>query len=80
MIKALETDFRDFVLREGSKVIGWCSLVSDTQVITRVFGKDQMLAKCKQWLAARPEIKFFDAYKFEAVDVTTPQIMIEIFL
>lgn len=79
MINALETDFRAFALSEGLKVLGWCSFINDTQVITRVKGNEAK-EKCACWLSKRPEIKFFDANRLTVVGVRDNIIIIEIFL
>lgn len=79
MIKILETDFKAFALNEGLKVLGWCPLINGTQAITRVKGT-RAKEKCKLWLEARPEIRFFDAYRLEVTGIQDNITMIEIFL
>ena len=73
-----KTDFEAFAKNEGFKVLGWCPIINDTQLLVRVEGignKD----KSKQWFESRPESTFVDAYELEQPE-TDNQVMIEVFL
>lgn len=73
-----KADFEAFAKREGFKVLGWCPIINDTQLIVRVEGRGNK-EKSKQWFASRPEAIFVDAYELEQPE-TDNQIMIEVFL
>lgn len=73
-----KADFEAFADSEGFKVLGWCPIVNDTQLLVRVSGRGNK-EKSKQWFETRPETTFVDAYELTQPE-TDNQIMIEVFL
>lgn len=73
-----KTDFEAFAQSEGFKVLGWCPIINDTQLIVRVEGRGNR-NKCKDWFDAQPEATFVDAYELTQPEVDN-QVMIEVFL